>query len=166
MTPSLRRAFLALAAATAGPATADDASLRNGFGDPYFRISSAIADCPRAAGPFVTEAEVRTQAHHRSERGTTCWLAGDCERPNSYAYDAGIAAAFRDALARRHPFRDSSLWVTVQGRVVTIEGCVRHARTAGELEAFAKALPNVQQAIAIVQVGSGSRVPYRVMPTR
>jgi len=30
------------------------------------------------------------QAHRRAEKGTTCWLAHECERPNAYAYDPDI----------------------------------------------------------------------------
>src|SRR5437899_5540536 len=41
-------------AASMAPAAPDE--LRNWFDDPFFAISSAIADCPVPAGPFVTEA--------------------------------------------------------------------------------------------------------------
>ena len=70
---------------------------RNWFDDPFFQVSSAIADCPLPAGPFITEAERRVQAHHRAEKGTSCWLAGQCEGVSFYGEDAGIAAAFKAA---------------------------------------------------------------------
>jgi hypothetical protein len=134
--------------------------VRNWFDDPFFQISSAIVGCPLPAGPFVSESERRVQMHHRAERGTTCWLAGQCERPNSYAYDADIAAAFEAAMRRDNPFADTTLWVTVQGRVVTIEGCTVREAQAAELEAFAGALPYVQRAIAIVRTNPAARPPY------
>ena len=139
--------------------------LRNAFGDPFFRIAHAIADCPEPAGPYIDEAERRVQAHHRAERGTTCWLAGMCDRPNAYAYDADIAAALQAALHRHNPFADASIWVTVQGRVVYLEGCVARPAQAAELEAFARTLPNVQQAIAIVRDAPSARPPYRLRRT-
>src|SRR5689334_25386475 len=81
--------------------------LRNWFHDPFFAITSAIRDCPLPAGPYITDAERRVQAHHRAERGTTCWLAKACDRPNAYAYDRDIADAIAAAMRERKPFRDT-----------------------------------------------------------
>nr|WP_316642619.1 BON domain-containing protein [uncultured Roseateles sp.] len=150
-----------LASLTATQAEADD-ELRNWFNDPFFQISAGIADCPVPAGPFVTEAERRVQAHRRAEKGTTCWLAGECERPNAYVYDADIAAALQAGLRDQPRFADTTLWVTVQGRVVYVEGCVTEASAASELEAFARALPHVQQASVMVRVDAAGPVPYKV----
>ena len=135
--------------------------LRNWFNDPFFQISSAIADCPLPAGPFITQAERAVQAHHRAEKGTTCWLAGQCERPNAHAYDADIAAAWSNDSS----LRETKLWITMQGRVVYIEGCVGEASAAPRLEAFARRLPQVQQAIALVRDERGERVPYKIRRT-
>jgi hypothetical protein len=68
-------ALLGLAAACQGQAPE---TTHNGFDDPFFQIASAVPDCPPPAGPFVTEAEHRAEAHHRAEKGTSCWLAGGC----------------------------------------------------------------------------------------
>jgi hypothetical protein len=149
------------APAAAGPAAADEA-LANWFDDPFFRISSAVPDCPMPAGPFVTESDRRAQAHRRAEKGTTCWLAGECDRPSAYAYDRDIATAFQAAMRDPRAFSDTSLWVTIQGRVVYIEGCVARQSQAAELEAFARALPHVQQAIAIVRSDPSAPPPYRL----
>lgn len=138
------------------------AQRRNWFDDPFFQISVDIPDCPLPAGPFRTEAERRTEAHHRAEQGTSCWLAGQCERPNSYAYDHDIAAALQAALVKRAPFSGSSLWVTVQARVVYIEGCAVGAAAVAGLEAFARGLPYVQQALVIVRTDPVARPPYRL----
>lgn len=159
----LAAAMLALAPACQAQAGDATASVQNWFNDPFFRISKAIPDCPEPAGPFSDEADRRLQAHRRAEKGTTCWLAKECDRPNAYAYDADIAAAIQAAMAgvQGQPFMDSSsLWVTVQGRVVYIEGCIRAPTTAAALEAFIRALPHVQQATAIVRQGEGA-APYR-----
>jgi BON domain len=150
---------------TAQPASAaSEPALRNWFGDPFFQIANALPDCPEPAGPRIGEAERQKQSHHRAERGTTCWLAGQCDRPNSYAYDADIAAAVRLGLAGSNPFAGATIWVTVQGRVVYFEGCVPAPAMAAALETFARGIPNVQQAIAAVRVtGDATRPPYRLM---
>ena len=147
-----------------GPAGAEPVTddLQNWFNDPFFRISAGVRDCPVPAGPFVSESDRRVQAHRRAEKGTTCWLAHECDRPNAYAYDQDIAAAFKAALRNDDRFAATSLWVTVQGRVVYIEGCVARAAQEAELEAFARSLPHVQQALAIVRSDASARPPYRL----
>lgn len=137
-------------------------SRRNWFDDPFFQISSGVPNCPLPAGPFITEDEKRVQAHHRAERGTTCWLSGQCDRPNFYAYDADIAQALKAALQTKSvELKNTTLWVTVQGRVVYIEGCARGARVAPQMEGLARSVPNVQQAIAAVYAGPPVRAPYK-----
>ena len=154
----LAGALLLMAAAL--PVLADD-ELRNWFNDPFFAISSALPDCPLPAGPFVDEADKRVQAHRRAEKGTTCWLAKECDRPNAYVYDRDIAAEIEAAVRARQPFPDTSLWVTVQGRVVYIEGCAGPNFDETAAEAFVRALPHVQQAIAIVRTDPSERTPYK-----
>jgi hypothetical protein len=142
------------------------ADLHNWFDDPFFRISSAFPDCPEPAGPRITEAERPAQSHRRAEKGTTCWLAKECDRPNAYAYDADIAAFIRAAVRKRPMFPGSSLWVTVQGRVVYVEGCVARASQAAQIEAFMRAVPHVQQTLAIVTSTRGATPPYRALAAR
>lgn len=96
---------------------------RNWFNDPFVQLASAIRACPEPLGPRVTKAERRLQAHHRAERGTTCFLAGRCEKPNAYLYDQGIAEALAARIRASVWPATSSLWITVQGRVAFIEGC-------------------------------------------
>ncbi|WOB08660.1 BON domain-containing protein [Piscinibacter gummiphilus] len=139
--------------------------LKNWFDDPFFQVSSAIEGCPTPLGPLMTEAERRVQAHSRAERGTTCWLAGQCDRPNDFAYSADIAEGVRAMVAANAKrFERTSLWVTVQGRVVFIEGCVPDARAGPAIEALAMKVPHVKQAIASVRVGRSGQVPYKPMP--
>lgn len=154
--------LLLLAIALPTPAQEDASALRNWFDDPFFRLTRDEADCPEPAGPFVDERGRREQAHRRAEKGTTCWLAGECDRPKAFDYDADIAAAIRADFARREAeFRPSSLWVSVQGRVVYFEGCAADAGMAARLETWARALPHVQQAIALLRVAQGAP-PYRL----
>jgi hypothetical protein len=160
--PAAITAILAIAATLALADARAAEALRNWFDDPFFQISSFLADCPLPAGPFVDESDKRVQAHRRAEKGTTCWLAKECDRPNAYAYDADIAAAFQAALRSGRTFPDSTLWVTVQGRVLYIEGCARQDATAVQVEAFARSLPHVQQAIAIVRTDPRAAPPYKL----
>jgi hypothetical protein len=154
--------LMALAACVLACAARADDPLQNWFNDPFFQISSGIKDCAVPAGPFTDLADRRVQMHRRLEKGTTCYLAGECERPSAFAYDADIAAAFQDAVRERQPFADTTLWVTVQGRVLYLEGCVARAAQAQEIEAFARSIPHVQQATAIVRSDAGQRPPYRL----
>ena len=142
MDSHLRKLCVALLAASAGIACAAEAE-RNWFDDPFFQVSSAVAACPTPAGPFVTEREKQAQSHRRAERGTTCWLAGRCDRPSSYHYDRDIAAALHAALARSSAMADTSLWVTVQGRVVNMEGCAQRAASVEKIEALTRSTPYV-----------------------
>lgn len=137
-------------------------SLHNWFEDPFFQITSAVPGCPEPAGPRVTEAERQVQSHRRAEKGTTCWLAKECDRPNAYAYDRDIADGIRSAVRRHAAFPDTSLWVTVQGRIVYIEGCVARESQAAEIEAFVRAVAHVQQSIAIVTTLPATPPPYRL----
>ncbi|MCY4756055.1 BON domain-containing protein [Pelomonas aquatica] len=143
---------------------ADDASLLNRFGDPFEQLSADIAGCTEPLGPRITAAEARVQAHHRAERGTSCWLKGECSEPNAYRYDTRIAAALRERLAATPALHPSSLWLTVQGRVVYLEGCVARADQGAALEAAARAVPDVQQALALVAIGATPPLPYRTLP--
>ncbi|GAP35252.1 BON domain-containing protein [Piscinibacter sakaiensis] len=159
-------AVAALAYALPLAAGGADEALRNGYDDPHFRATRAIAGCPVPAGPYATEAELRAQAHRRAEKGTSCWLADDpsCTRANAYAYDREIAEHLRQDWRAHRRYADSSLWITVQGRVVYVEGCVARADDAARIEAAVRRLPHVQQAIAIVTTRPRQPPPYRTRP--
>jgi len=154
--------LLALVIATATCCAHAGEDLQNWFNDPFFQISASIPNCPLPAGPFTTESDRRIQAHRRAEKGTTCWLAKECDRPNAYVYDQDIASAFQAAVRDSSPFPNTTLWVTVQGRVLYIEGCATNEAVAAKLEAFARSIPNVQQAIAIIRTDPSFRAPYKL----
>ncbi len=160
----LARFALIAAAALSGAAQAGE-PLKNWFDDPFFQVSSAIERCPTPLGPLMTEAERRIQAHSRAERGTTCWLARQCDRPNDFAYSADIADGLRTMVAAHAGrFERSSLWFTVQGRVVFIEGCVADRRVGPAIEALVMQVPHVKQAIAALRIGRSGKVPYKTLP--
>jgi hypothetical protein len=134
---------------------------RNWFNDSFFQISSADPACPEPAGPFVNEEAKRAQAHHRSEKGTTCWLAGECDCPKAYLYDADIAAAIQKSLKQIRAFKSSTLWITVQGRVVYIEGCASNRKLVDQLEARIRGIQFVQQTSTNVRIDRKGQLPSK-----
>ncbi|MFC7515994.1 BON domain-containing protein [Herbaspirillum sp. GCM10030257] len=140
----------------------DADELRNWFNDPFFQVSKDVPDCPVPAGPFVDERAMRNQSHQRAEKGTTCWLAGDCDRQNSYMYDTDIAKEFMSATGERGPFVNTTLWITVQGRVAYIQGCGISESQVPQLEEFARSVRYVQQAFVDLRVDRSRRAPYRL----
>lgn len=159
-------AAMALPLATAGsPAMPAASAIANWFDDPFVQVASAHPGCPEPLGPRMDAAERRVQAHHRAERGTTCYLAGQCAQPNAYLYDRAIADRLVERLRASPRLRHASLWVTVQGRVVFLQGCSDHPDAdAAALERLARDVPDVMQAVATVFDGRG-RPPYRTLPS-
>src|SRR6185436_12093857 len=129
-------------------AFADDEPVRNWFDDPFFAVRQRVADCPEPLGPRTTESEMKKQTHYRSERGTRCWLEGKCRLPSSYLYDPAIADGVRSAFASSRASRasraygDASLWVTVQRRIVWVEGCVAPSYRYGDIERLLRRVPD------------------------
>lgn len=177
--------FAAVSIATAQPAAKPDSveglEMENRFNDPFFQFTFAVADCPEPLGPRTTLAEQRVQAHFRAERGTSCWLVKTCDRRNAYLYDADIATALKEAvkptqLYTHSPLVNSSLWATVQGRTLTVEGCVAgdvptgfdHAFITRNLDVLLRSIPYVQQAVVRIRTGEQARagmgVPYPTQP--
>ncbi|SFD11289.1 hypothetical protein [Collimonas sp. OK412] len=151
------------AAGIAAPAAAE--TLKNWFNDPFIQVRGAVADCPQPLGPLTNEEEMRRQTHWRSERGTTCWLAGQCDKPNSYLYDAPIARSVQAHFAAEPGFaRNSSLWLTFQRRFVWVEGCSADpAVDAAALETFVRAEPDIERVIVNLRTGGGNP-PYPLAP--
>ncbi|MEO6917705.1 MAG: BON domain-containing protein [Collimonas sp.] len=159
--PRLFSALSALLAtlALASPVRAE--TLKNWFNDPFIQVRSAVPDCPPPLGPLVNEAEAHLESHWRTERGTSCWLAGQCSKPNSYLYDAPIAHAVQVHFANDPAFARSSLWLTFQRRFVLVEGCSADpAMTAAALEAFVRAEPDVERVIVNLRAPGQSKAPY------
>ena len=156
--------LLALATVAPPSEAAPPAELKNWFNDPFVRLSDAVRDCPEPLGPRMTAAEQLKQAHHRAERGTSCWLQGKCERSNAFEYDSKIAENFKQGWVKHPEFQSSTVWLTVQGRVVYLDGCATEPDLAAKLEQFARSIPKVTQAIASIRTQSNQKPPYAVWP--
>jgi hypothetical protein len=111
----------------------------------------------------MTESEMRSESHSRIERGTSCWLAGQCTEPNAYRYDAAIAKAIRDRFAASRLFKDTSLWITVKRRFVWVEGCVANTGEKTLLEAFMQSVPNVERVLLNVASDLEEKLPYSAL---
>ncbi|WP_442783071.1 BON domain-containing protein [Collimonas fungivorans] len=162
----LRHALPVLLAAAGMISPACGETLKNWFNDPFIQVRSAVADCPQPLGPLASEEEMRKETHWRSERGTTCWLAGKCDKSNSYLYDAPIARSVQTHFATEPGFaRNSSLWLTFQRRFVWIEGCSADpAVDAAALETFVRAEPDIERVIVNLRMAGDSKPPYPLAP--
>ncbi|HVE10532.1 MAG TPA: BON domain-containing protein [Paraburkholderia sp.] len=153
---------LALALLASG-AHADDA-LQNRGHDPFFQISSAIANCPEPAGPRVDEAEWKRESHHRIEHGNHCWLEGRCRLPNAFEYDEEIAESTHRRLqwlsTRMPAWQQSTLWVTVWQRWMLVQGCVSRDFPLARFIAALREVPDVERVIDETTADPGKHVPY------
>ncbi|WP_321914370.1 BON domain-containing protein [Paraburkholderia sp. J11-2] len=140
-----------------------DTQRKNWYNDPFFALSSAIGACPQPLGPLMTKAEADDDAHYRVERGTTCWLAHKCSKPNSYLYDADIAAAIRQQLQGDALFAGTSIWITVQRRFVYAEGCVGAGFDSAALERRLAAIADVEQVFVRVSSDPHGALPYKTL---
>lgn len=155
---------LALLAVTAGSVRGEE--LRNWFGDPFFQVRAAVPNCPVPRGPLMTEDDMRRSAHARAERGTRCWQEGKCAKPNAYMYDAGMAEDVRRRFAASRDLNKSSLWVTVQRRIVFVEGCAAQSNAAKVVEALLTGTPDVEQIVVSLAQHASDRVPYATLEAR
>jgi hypothetical protein len=114
--------------------------------DPFAQATSGFGGCPTVAPPTLTLEQMRTQAHERAERGTSCCLAGTCECGGAYKRDPEINARVVDALRGDRRFRDTSLWVTTMRKFVTVQGCVRTPAQKRAVERLVRR----QQDVAVV----------------
>jgi hypothetical protein len=137
-----------------------DDPLGNWFNDPFIQVRSAIADCPTPLGPLSRRSTIASEEHSRVERGTSCWLAGQCEKPNAYFYDAAIAQDLAARLQEMGLFAQTSLWITVKRRFVWIEGCAADPASASTLEDWARLTPQVQLVFVNVRVDPKAKPPY------
>jgi hypothetical protein len=153
----------ALTSTTWNTAHAQETERKNWYNDPFFTLSQGFADCPVPLGPFMTKAQMEDDAHYRVERGTTCWLAHKCTKPNSYMYDAPIADAIRTHFNDPHQFDGTSLWITVQRRFVYAEGCAPASFDAQALAKQLEAIPDVEQVFMRVSPTTQGPLPYKTL---
>lgn len=115
--------LVAMTAAATGAASAEEGT---GYQlDPFAQAVAGFAACPAVPPPTLTIEQMRTQAHERAERGTSCCLAGTCECGGAYKRDPEINARVAAAIRGDTRFRDTSVWVTTTRKFVTLQGCVR-----------------------------------------
>src|SRR5579864_8265211 len=136
---------------------------KNWYNDPFFTLSHAMADCPLPLGPLMTKAQMEDDAHYRVERGTTCWLAHKCTKPNSYMYDAPIADAIHAQFKDAKGLDGTSIWITVQRRFVYAEGCAPASFDAHALQQRLEAIPDVEQVFMRVTTDPHAPLPYKTL---
>ena len=158
-TPMLRAAALLAAALVAGRAAGEEPRT-NAFGDPFGPATRGYAGCPEPAGPLFTREEARRETHWRAERGNSCFRSGRCRLPNGYLYDREIFPRAVQFILQDGRFDDTSLWVYVQRRWVTVQGCVRSTGQAHALEAGLRSLDDVEAVIPQLRVAPQAPVPY------
>jgi hypothetical protein len=151
----MRLASATILAALAHCALADPA--RTYQLDPFAQATSGYAACPAVPPPLLDEQEMRTQAHSRAERGTSCCLAGTCPCGGAYSKDFDINAAVVSAIAADAGLTGSSVWVTTTRRFVTLQGCVRSTRQRRLLEQRVKAVAGVELVWNETTIGIGPK---------
>ncbi|CAN5678823.1 hypothetical protein BH11PSE13_BH11PSE13_22440 [soil metagenome] len=147
---------------TTAQTTSPSEAKKNWFEDPFFQVANGLPTCPVPEGPLYTEAERRTQIHSRLERGTSCWLAGQCVDSNAYRYDQPLASKVRAALAAVPGVKRSSVWVIVQRRWVYLQGCVPTRELGARLQRAAHAVPDVEAVVPDLMTGARGKPPYPV----
>ena len=139
---SMRRLAVLVAAAAALPA-APAAGIDTYQLDPFEQATAGFAACGPVPPPTLTLEQMRTQAHERAERGTSCCLAGTCECGGAYKRDPEINARVAAAIRHRARFRDASIWVTTTRKFVTLQGCVRTTAQKRALERLVRSQRDV-----------------------
>jgi hypothetical protein len=158
---------LLLVAGMAAAQTSLAQERRNWFDDPFFQVSSGVPECPAPLGPWLTRDEQRREAHGRTERGTSCWLAGKCRDSNAYRYDKALAPQVEAALKAVPGIERTSVWVTLQRRWVLLEGCVDSPERIAQLELAARQVADVESVVPALSVGGAApRYPLRDAPPR
>jgi hypothetical protein len=158
------RLFIALLAPAlvAAAVRADEPLKVNPFDDPFIAITKALPGCPEPAPPTFNEDQYRAEAHDRSQRGVSCWMAGRCRLHNAYLYDKEIVPRVAIALDTSGKFRDTSIWALGQRRYVWLKGCVATKEQAAEAERIVRNLDDVDGVQNELMVGTQGKPPYRV----
>ena len=154
-------ATLLVLLAACAPAFAQKAG--NLFGDPFVQATSAIPRCPVPRGPFITEEQARVQQHVRSQHGNSCFRSGRCRLHNSYLYDAEIIPRVQTYIRSDDRFKDTSLWILGERRIVTIMGCVQSKEQAEALERAVALVDDVMNVVPMLLIGADGKPPYKLV---
>lgn len=133
---------------------------RNYFDDPFVQITSGLADCPIPEGPLISLDEMRSQAHGRVERGTSCYRSGRCRLPNAYLYDQEIIPRVRQFILQDDRYAGTSIWLLGQRRWVFLLGCVDTAAQADALERAVRDIDDVEAVVNELMVGTTGTPRY------
>jgi osmotically-inducible protein OsmY len=144
---------------SSSPSRAQERS--NFFDDPFVQVTSAMPGCPVPEGPLVTQAEVRAQAHVRSQHGGSCHRSGRCRLPNSYLYDKEIIPRVVLYLRQDGRFDKTSVWLVGERRFVTLMGCVESREQAQAMENAVLLVDDVMGVANQLMVGTAGKPPYR-----
>jgi hypothetical protein len=155
-----RPALSALLVCTVALAAADEPRKVNPFDDPFIAITKALPACPEPAPPTFDDAQFRAEAHDRSQRGVSCWMAGRCRLHNAYLYDKEIVPRVAIALDASGKFKDTSIWALGQRRYVWLKGCVASAEQAAEAERIVRNIDDVDGVQNELMVGTQGKPPY------
>ncbi|MGH8799997.1 MAG: BON domain-containing protein [Casimicrobiaceae bacterium] len=155
---TMRWLVLMGAAAAALPAAGDDTVYQL---DPFDQATAGFAGCPPVGAPTLTLEQMRTQAHERAERGTSCCLAGTCECGGAYKRDPEINARVVAAIRGDARFRAASIWVTTMRKFVTLQGCVRTPAQKRALERLVRRQHDVALVWNETVVGQVRQAPIR-----
>src|SRR5215831_6566998 len=123
--------------------------------DPFAQATGGYIGCPVVKPPVLTEEEMRSTAHQRVERGTSCCLAGTCECGGAYKRDPEINERVIAAIRGDSRLGDTSIWVTTTRKFVTLQGCVRNAAQKRALEQLVRRQPDVAIVWNETTVGTG-----------
>ena len=156
-----RRCAVAAVAALAATAIVADEPLKvNPFDDPFIAITKALPACPEPSPPTFDDPQFRAEAHDRSQRGVSCWMAGRCRLHNAYLYDKEIVPRVAIALTSSGKFKDTSIWALGQRRYVWLKGCVATAEQAAEAERVVGNIDDVDGVQNQLMVGTQGKPPY------
>lgn len=111
--------------------------------DPFAQATSGFEGCPAAKPPVLDEQQMRSQAHSRAERGTSCCLAGTCECGGPYKHDVEINDRVVEAIRADKRFRNTAVWVTTTRGFVSLQGCARSPAQKNSLGRMVKRQPGV-----------------------
>jgi len=134
---------------------------RNPFDDPFAVVTSGLANCPRAQAPLYTEEQIRNEAHDRSQRGTSCWLAGRCRLHNAYLYDKEIVPRVVKAVQADGRYPETSGWALGQRRWVWLKGCVSKPEQREALERLVRLIDDVEGVVNELMIGTAGTPPYK-----
>jgi hypothetical protein len=161
---------LAGAALLACSARGADSDQENRGHDPFFQISSRIANCPEPLGPRVDAAQWRRDAHHRIEDGNHCYVEGRCRLVNSYQYEQEIVESTQrrlQSLSLAMPgWQNSTLWLTVRGRWLLVQGCLGRGFARQPFMAALREVADVEVVIDQTTEDPAHGVPYPLFGAR